>query len=188
MESIKEPNKVHGKGSLRVLKWVIAIALVIVINLFFQYGIATIAPAPTFEGFCPTQQVNYVDAASCVQNGGQWTNYQLAPAGITTAVKNGQPIGQCDPNFTCQTNFNHAHSIYNRNVFIALIVLSLIVITMGMFLSVEALSLGFSFAGIMSLIIASIEYWSDANNWMRLVILFVALAFLIWIAIKKFRE
>jgi hypothetical protein len=128
------------------------------------------------------------DAATCVNNGGQWTNSQLSPKQVTEAVKNGEALGWCDINFTCNKNFNDAHSVYNRNVFIVLIVLSLAVLILGAFLPIEVLSLGFSWSGVVSLIIASVQYWSDANNWMRLVILTLALAALIWLAIKKFKD
>jgi hypothetical protein len=179
MESSKKYN---------FLKWAIALALVIVINLFFHYVIATFYTEPKFETFCPLSNQVYNDAPSCVGAGGQWTNNQFSPKQVTEAVKNGEPLGWCDPNFTCNKNYTEAHSIYNRNVFIILIVLSVAVLTLGIFVPVEVLSLGFSWAGVLSLIIASIQYWSDANNWMRLVILGIALMILIWLAVKKFKE
>jgi len=179
------PNKIKKPA---ILKWAIAIAMVIVVNLFFHYVIATFYTEPKFETYCPMQNIVLNDAVSCVNNGGQWTNNQLAPKQVTEAVKSGEPLGWCDVNFTCNKNYTEAHSIYNRNVFIILIVLSLVVLALGVFLPIEVLSLGFSWSGVLSLIIASAQYWSDANNWMRLVILALALAILIWLAIKKFQD
>lgn len=184
-----ETNKhASSSQSLKVLKWTLAVAMVIVANLFFYYVIATVYREPKFESFCPTQPVTYIDAVSCVGAGGQWTNNQLTPVQVTDAIKASQPLGWCDANFTCNNNYTHAHSIYNRNVFIILIVLSLAVLTLGIFLPIEVLSLGFSWSGVVSLIIASGRYWSDADNWMRVIILAVALALLIWVAVKRFRE
>ena len=177
------PNKKLG-----LIKWAISLALIIIVNLVFYYAIATLYPEPKLEGFCPVQPAVYTEAVTCVENGGQWTNNQLTPAEITTQVKNGTPLGWCDANFTCQKNFNHAHSIYDRNVFIILIVLSLAIIAIAIFSSVEILSVGFAWAGVLSLLIASLRYWSDAENWMRLIILVVALAVLVWLAVKRFRE
>ena len=171
-----------------ILKWAVALAVVIVVNLFFHYVIATFYGEPKFETFCPMQNQNLVTPEACVNAGGQWTNSQLAPQEITAAVKNGTPLGWCDPNFTCNKNYTQAHSVYNRNVFIVLIVLSLAVLALGVFLPIEVLSLGFSWAGVLSLVIASAQYWSDANNWMRLVILILALAILVWLGVKKFRD
>ncbi len=55
----------------------------------------------------------------------------------------------------------------------------------GLFISIEVLSIGFTWAGVLSLIIASIRYWSDANNISKLVILALALAALVWLSIKR---
>jgi hypothetical protein len=73
-------------------------------------------------------------------------------------------------------------------VFIVLIALSLAVLGLGIFLPIEVLALGFSWSGVVSLIIASGRYWSDADNWMRVIILAIALALIIWFAVKKFKE
>lgn len=172
----------------RVLKWTLAVALVIVVNLFFYYVIAMIYPEPKFEAFCSNQVINYTDAITCVNAGGQWQNNALSPKQVTEAVKNGEPLGWCDPNFTCNKDYTHTMSIYNRNVFIVLIALSLAVLGLGIFLPIEVLALGFSWSGVVSLIIASGRYWSDADNWMRVIILAVALALIIWFAVKKFKE
>ncbi len=171
-----------------ILKWSIALALVIVVNLFFHYVIATVYVEPKFETFCPMQHTVTNDPVSCVDNGGQWTNNQLAPKQVTEAVKNGEPLGWCDVHFTCNKDYTEAQGVYNRNVFIILIALSIVVLVLGVFLPIEVLALGFSWAGVLSLVIASIRYWSDANNWMRLIILALALGALVWLAIKKFKD
>lgn len=168
-----------------LVSWAVAIALIIVINLFFHYVIALVYHEPKFDAFCPAQPVQYMNAESCVGNGGQWTNNQMAPQEITKAIQNGQSIGWCDANFTCQKTYNTAHSIYNRNVFLVLVILSVIVLALGIFIPITVLSLGFSWAGVVSLIIATIEYWSDANNFIKVIILALALGALIWLAIKK---
>jgi hypothetical protein len=177
----------HMKASM-VLKWTVALAIVIVMNLFFYYSIAMVYPEPKFESFCPVPAVTFTDATTCVNAGGQWTNNQLSPKQVTDAVKNGEPLGWCDPNFTCNKEYTQAHSVYNRNVFIVLIILSLVVLGIGVFAPLEVLSMGFSWAGVVSLIIASGRYWSDADNWMRVLILAVALGLLIWFAMKKFKD
>lgn len=171
-----------------VLKWTLAIAMVIITNLFFYYVIAMVYPEPKFESFCPMRNDIVNSAEICVQQGGQWTNNQYTPKQVTEAVKNGEPLGWCDVNFTCNKNYTEHLSIYNRNVFIILIALSLVVLGLGMFLPLEVLALGFSWSGIVSLIIASGRYWSDADNWMRVIILAAALALLIWLAVKKFND
>lgn len=166
----------------------LAIGIVIVANLFFNYAIALVYREPVLDAFCPMQPVTYNDAVSCVANGGQWSNYSLTPAEVTKSVQSNQPLGYCDANFTCQRAYNDAHSIYNRNVFVILVVLGIVSFVVGAIIGIEVLSIGFSWAGVLALVIASIRYWSDAGNLARVVILAVALGLLIWIGIKKSRS
>lgn len=173
------------KHTSSFLTWAVAIAIVIITNLFFYYAIATVYHEPTFDSFCPVKNEQYTTPEQCVAAGGQWSNYQMAPKEITEAVKNGQQLGYCDPNFTCQKAYDGAHSVYNRNVFLVLIIASIIIMGVGLFISIEVLSIGFTWAGVLSLIIASIRYWSDANNISKLVILALALAALVWLSIKR---
>ena len=172
---------------MKYLKWALALVIVVVVNLVFHYAIAALYKQPALADFCPAIPTVYNDAQSCVQNGGQWTNYNLTPTEITANVQTGQALGTCDANFTCRNNFVQAQHNYNRNAFIILIVLSLLILIAGFFIPFEALSLGFEWAGILSLIVATIQYWSDANNAIKLVILVIILIFLIWIGTKRFR-
>jgi len=52
----------------------------------------------------------------------------------------------------------------------------------------SAVAAGLSFGGVLSLVIASMRYWSSAHDATRLIILAVALGALIWIGIRKFKE
>ncbi len=177
METKIQPSK--------LIKWAVAIAIIIVTNLFFHYVIALVYQEPKYEAFCPINNAQYQTAESCVNAGGQWTNNYSAPTEITKAIKDGQPLGWCDPNFTCQKTYDSAHSIYNRNVFLVLVVLSILVLGLGIFIPIDVLSMGFSWSGVLSLIIASMMYWSDANNFLKVVILGLALSALVWLSIKK---
>lgn len=170
------------------LSWAIVVAIVIISNLFFYYAIATVYPEPKFDAFCPIRNEQFTTPEQCVTAGGQWSQYQMAPKEITEAVKSNQPLGYCDPNYTCQKSYDTAHSIYNRNVFLALIIVSIVVIGIGLFIPIEVLSLGFTWTGVVSLIIASGRYWSDANNISKVIILGLALAALIWLAVKKMKN
>jgi hypothetical protein len=53
---------------------------------------------------------------------------------------------------------------------------------------VEAVSLGFSFGGILSFIVGTVRYWSNMDERLRVVVLGIALAALVWVGIKKFKE
>jgi hypothetical protein len=167
-----------------VIKWSLIIGIVIVINLFFNYLISLVYESPKYENYCKQEQiVDYNTKEACVAVGGQWN-------GSNGAVEiNSTPKGYCDPYFTCQKQFNDVNEVYNRNVFIALVVLGVILLALSFILAFNNLiSVSFAMGGILSIIIASIRYWSDANDVVHVLILFLALCALIYFAVKKFKN
>jgi len=96
------------------------------------------------------------------------------------------PQGYCNPDFTKQQQYDVAQKQYDRTIFVALVVLGAISIVCGTLLENTVLSLAFAWGGVLSLFIASLRYWSDANNLLKVVILAIALGSLIWTAVKKF--
>ncbi|MDR3558062.1 MAG: hypothetical protein P4L61_00875 [Candidatus Pacebacteria bacterium] len=70
--------------------------------------------APAFENFCPTNQVTtpVTTQAECVANGNGWTNYADSAS-----------AGYCGMNFTCQKVYMSSNDVYDRNVFVALVIL-----------------------------------------------------------------
>jgi hypothetical protein len=192
----------------KILKWLLILGIVIVLNLFFVYGIKVLYHEPTFDNFCPVNQVTQSPAtqAECVAVGGGWTNYStpvqyvpvqstteavpaVTPQKTTSPIIATQPAGYCDVNFTCQKNFTTAESVYNRNVFVALVILGVLSLVAGFFISGSAaVSLGLSLGGVLALIVGSVRYWSDMNDYLRVAVLAVALVVLIAIGVKKVRD
>lgn len=172
----------------RVLKWSLIFGIVIVLNMFFSYTLSLVYHEPQYNNYCPvSNEVAPVSTkAECFATGGQWNaNNYPTPAGVTTPA----PAGYCNVDFTCGNDFNTAQSNYDRNVFIALVVLGAITVALGNFLrGNELLGQALSLSGVLSFIIASMRYWSYAGQWLKVVILAIALAILIWVAIKKFKD
>jgi hypothetical protein len=79
--------------------------------------------------------------------------------------------------------------MYDRNVFIVLVITGTALLIGGVFLTTaEAVALGFSFAGVLSLIIGTIRYWSSMDERLRVVVLGCALVALVWLGVKKFKD
>ena len=176
----------------RFLKVAVIIGIVVVLNLFFNYALSLIYKSPEYTTFCQnTQVVNTPTTQSeCVSIGGQWINdtqYRgLQPEVVTKPVT---PSGYCNITYTCQKNFDEASRVYNRNVFITLVVLGAISLVAGIILSANVvLSSGLAYGGVLSFLIASTRYWSSADDLIKVVILAIALALLIGIAVKKFKD
>ena len=173
--------------SNRIGRWSVIIGIMIVLNLFFNYALSLAYKGPQYENFCPnTQVVNIPETENaCVTQGGQWTSNpsytKPVPAGFA------EPRGYCDLQYTCRQNFEDANKSYNRNVFVILVVLGALSVFVGNFFGAnEVISSGLSLAGVLSFLIASVRYWSSANDIIRVIILAIALGLLFWVAIKKF--
>lgn len=147
----------------KLLKWAIVLGIVIVLNLFFNYTISLFYKEPDYNNYI-TQQIMPINPSSDIAK--QEADQQKFQKE--------------------QDAYNKAREIYNRNVFIMLVILGVISIALGAFLWNEILVLGLSWGGVLSLIISSMRYWTDADNLIKVFILLLALGALVWIALKKF--
>ena len=180
-----------------IIRWALALAIIIVLNLFFNFAIKLVYDSPEWEKFCRQEQVTIQpkNQAQCLARGGAWTdNVDYAkgapmPARLPAGEKLSEPIGWGDLNFTCQKEFNSANQIYNRNVFVALVILGVISFGLGFWLAAySAVSTGLSLGGVVSFLVGTIRYWSDMDDYLRVIILGLALAALLWLGIKKLKQ
>ena len=169
----------------KILKWSVIIGIVIVLNMFFNYALSLVYKQPDYNTYCPnTAQIIEANTKdSCVTKGGQWNeNTAYTPQKVDTN-------GYCDLQFTCRQDFDSAQRNYDRNVFVTLVILGALCVLLGNYLKGNILlGQAFSMAGVLSFIIASIRYWSSADNLIKVIILAIALGILIWVAIKKFKD
>lgn len=175
-----------------VLKWSLIVGIVIVLNLFFNYALSLVYERPLYENFCPQTQIVTIpnNQNECIAQGGQWTENNFRDftdkynqSGIPA------PVGYCDLQFTCRKGFETETKTYDRNVFVVLVILGALSVLAGNFFKGNAVvSGGLALAGVLSFIIASIRYWSSADNLIRVIILAIALSLLFWIAVKKFND
>lgn len=184
------PKKRHP-----LFKWILVVGIMLVANLFINYALDAFYPSPKYETFCPQSQVNeaVLTKAACLTKGGQWNeNTYPAEAKMPTAVTPAGTVevkGYCNVNFTCQKSYDAAQKVYDRNVFIVLVIAGTGLLIGGVFASaIEAVALGFSFAGVLSLIVGTIRYWSNMDERVRVIVLGFALAALVWLGIKKFKD
>ncbi len=172
------------------MKWTVVLAIVIVLNLLFVNAIRLAYQEPKYEDFCEARQViiQPEDQTACVEVGGAWTEYQKPIRVAPAEVPFKEPAGYCDIDFSCRKEYEAARTLYNRNVFVALVVLGILSIVAGFFLGADAVSLGFSLGGTLALVIGTVRYWSDMNDFLRVAVLAVALVALVWLGMKKVRR
>lgn len=166
------------------------VGLVIVINLFINYALSFIYKEPVYENYFSQPQVvkSYDNQTDCVNNGGQW-NENTNQYPVEVNVKTNKPVtGYCNAEYTTRLNYDAKVKNYELNVFITLMVLGILMMIFGITYSHAILSPAFTWAGVLSYIIASMRYWSSATSGVKVIILGLALAALIWVALKKFSD
>lgn len=186
MDTPTTQQKTPTKGG--VTKWAMVFGIAIVLNLFFYYVISLTYKEPMMD-YSQGQVVEPItNKADCLAIGGQWTDpdTRMQSPEPVPGIKTAPVVGYCDPNYTKQMEYQAAHKIYDRTVFIILVVLGVISLVLGVLLGNVILALAFSWGGVLSIVIASMRYWSDADNIVKVLILGAALAALIWVAVKKF--
>jgi len=180
----KEPIKKSN-----ILKWALILGIMVVVNLFFNFAIATIYDSPEYSNFCENKQVVelYETQNECVAVGGQWNENRgftkIDPRGIEvpTSIVD-VPAGYCNVNFTCGQEFSEARSVYDRNVFIVLTIIgAALIIGSVLLVGVEAVSMGLALGGVLSLVIGTMRYWSNMDEYLRVIVLGLALIALIWV-------
>lgn len=169
------------------MKVSIVVAIVIVMNMFFNYAVSLVYKEPVMSTFIEQKQIvkKINNKDQCISIGGQWNENIYPNPSEKNIIQN---KGYCNENYTNQLNYEIARKIYEKNVFITLIILGVISLISAGFLSIQILSISFAWGGVLSLIIASVRYWSRADNLSKVIILALALSILIWLAIKKFNK
>lgn len=158
-------------------------ALIIVLNLFANYAISLIFPEPTMQYYTAGMQIAEIPNTkeTCLDVGGQWTPLPEEQKQFQPGVK-----GYCDPDFTNRKVFEEATAVYGKKVFTSLVLWGLLSIALGLAVQHSLLRIAFVWGGVVSLLIASMRYWSTAGALLKLTILALALAGLIALAVKKF--
>jgi len=176
--------KKSAKHPLKHIILGVAVALVVV--FFFAYAIQSAYPAPELEDFCGeyTDKPAIDSEVGCDSVGGRW-NSKLGERPVPADIA--VPEGYCDQDFTCRGEFDTASDSYERNVFFANVIIAIVVIIVSFFFVVEAISNGLLGGGVIMIVYGTLRYWGSLSDWLRTVMLGVALIFLIYIGYKKLK-
>jgi hypothetical protein len=185
MDTINQQINLTDKKKPKFVQISIIVAIIIVLNLFSNYAVSLFFKEPNYDSYIKKTQVieNIPNKDACISIGGQW-NENVYP----TEKGKTKSEGYCDPNYTNSIKFEKDRLSYEKKVFITLIIFGVGLIASSGFLAVQILSVSFAWGGVLSLIIASMRYWSLADSLVKVIILAIALALLIWLAVKKFNK
>jgi hypothetical protein len=167
------------------VKWSLIVGIIIVSNLFFNYAISLVYKAPEYPNTQPQVVGTIYTKENCLSVGGQWTQTPVDLKNTDPQSKNG---GYCDPEYTKRAQYEESRKAYERRVFIILFTLGALILILGVLIKQEVLAVALSWGGVLSLLIASMRYWSTANNLLKVGILAAALVALMWLAVRKFAK
>jgi hypothetical protein len=177
----------------KVLKWALIVGIVIVLNLFVNYSLSLIFINPEYDNFCEDKFLSEpaTTVEECAQLNGKWTPYidaELNRPEIAPLPEN-KATGYCDIYSECSKSYDEARDNHERNIFISLISFGVIIFALSLALKNNyVISVSFGLAAVLDFIIASMRYWSSAENITRVIILALALGILIYLAYKKFKD
>jgi hypothetical protein len=178
-------------------KWVLAIAIAVVFNIFINYGTNLFYTAPVYTDYCPNQGNSaYSILEKMGQTGLQQNNcitstvsqeiqnncskqkgfiaYRYNESGCATQA-------YCE---TCDRDFSNVNEARNSNIFIILLIAGIIAVFFGLIVKADAVSTGLLLGGLVSLIIAAIR-WGQLHNFAKLAIIGAVFIVLIWLGYKK---
>lgn len=156
-----------GKKSA-VAKWSLIIGIVILFNLFTNVSLDLIYQSPDYDYFCANEM-----------------RYPKLESEITEAER----IAEMQGWERCQDEWETARESYERKVFITLVSVGVIIFALSLIGSLNyVVATSLSLASVLNFIIASMRYWSSADEILKVIILGLALAILVWIGIKKFSD
>lgn len=169
-----------------VLKWSLILSIVIVANLFFNYALSLALNSPNHDDFCPFEKTSQViqDKGMCEKENGIWN-----PTPQSAEVMKTPAIGYCDLYSKCSNLYEEARKAYEQKVFVALVVIGVAMLIASFITHTNpVLTSAFALTALLDFIIASVRYWGYADEILKVVILFIALVVLIYLAIRKFKD
>ncbi len=175
----------------RFVRWAVMVGIVVALNLFFFAARSLVMPMPQYNDYCPVTTSAPQDSQSCSTAGGVWTDTSGAEAPTAPGSKAmpPAPTGYCDMQAKCQPIYQKAYDQFQLYSFVLEVGLGVLAIIVGVLpLGSSIVSTGLTYGGVIAFIVASGQYWSDASSWLRLAISLIALAALIYIGVRRFRD
>ena len=160
----------------------LALAIAIVTVSFIFTAIYMVYERPTYEDTCNyrAMPIEIDTAEQCQELEGEWIAFEGAPSEIKSE-------GYCDLYSECDKEHQTIDASFRKRVFIVALIAGLGVLIGGLFVPISAVSAGLMGGGLLTLFFGIIQYWDELANVLRLIILGIALAVLIYIGVKKLK-
>lgn len=187
-----------AKRTSNLKKTILGIGIALLLALFLGYAVHTFYERPESTDFCgKIQAMIEVDSCEGYETPVEFEVRRPIPVPVGKGCycyeidkEGNKRCETSNPEFVkCWESYDAAREKYEKNSFIALVMLGLLSIFIGgVILKVESVGSGIMGGGVLTLLYASLRFWGSLPDYGRLAILGVALVVLIWLGYKKFRK
>lgn len=161
-------------------KSALALAIIIVMNVFFNVGVQTFYPMPEYGDFCMGYDEYHETELACTEADGEW---------VEDIGAEGEDWSYCTDKDGCWDEYDEARDTYEGIAFIILTVLGIATLLIGLFVKMpSAVVMGLSYGGVLSIIIGTMRYWYYMDDILQFVVSGLGLFALILIGVKKLKD
>lgn len=161
---------------------IIGIIIAVVLVMFLAYGTNLVYKSPKYENYCPQSMKPYTGndtQQSCEAENGTWIPQNIE------CIKAPCPIGYCDYYAKCQPLWDVANKAYSKSMFIISIVIGVIIIAISaLLISIPSIAGGLMLGSLFFIIYGTARYWGYMDDYLRFIILGIALVILIYLGYK----
>lgn len=170
-----------------IVRTIIVICFLVLVTTFTTRLFQLAFHKPDYNTFCPdnlyTKQ--YLNETDCSAEGGQWSSYALSPTPEGIAPAKDAVTGSCNITYTCNKAYEEANKTFERNMFIAIVLVGLILLIVSTFITQKLLALSMAITGGFITLYGAIRYFGNAPEVVRLIFLAIGILVLIYIILKR---
>lgn len=166
-----------ASGLTKIKSAILALVIAIVLASLVGYAVEVFDPSPEWQDYCGDKGINRLSPLenpkmetqeSCEANeGAKWEN------------------NYCNFHYQCQMDYDDAREKHSKTVFLVSVPAGLIALFFGVTLGLASVSSGLMLGGVFLVFYGTARYWENFSDVMRVIILAIALALLIWLGYKK---
>lgn len=205
----KQTKKNKDSGQ-KVKNVILSIAIALIFAFFVAYSIELVYPSPRHDDYCDFRHdigLRQNTQEECIESGGEWQDFSKLDQSYEfrcTEQQNFRDIaenetilrctrtlsseGYCSPSQECYALFNVAQERHDRIYFIIALIIGITVFTVSSIMGLVSVSAGLMVGSILTMLVATMRYWRHSNEVLRVAILGIVLAILIWLGYKKLNK
>ncbi len=166
---------------------ILVICFLVLVTTFTTRLFQLIFNKPEYNTYCPDSLYakQYGTEKDCVADGGQWSSYAVAPTLEETRPTKDAITGSCNITYTCNKAYESANKIFERNMFIAIVAIGLLLLLISTFVTLHLLSIALMVTGGFIAIYGALRYFGNVPELVRVIFLGVGIAVLLYIIIKR---